>query len=68
VKRLNNDAAAKAEDWIKGFGTKQIVPAAVLSGVYKIHNLENAQNRGLTVFWAHDLQRLTDWIEQTKPA
>ena len=40
VKRLNNDAAAKAGAWLKDFGTRQVVPAAVLSGVYKLHNLE----------------------------
>ena len=68
VKRLNNDAAAKADDWIRAFGTKQVVPAAVLSGVYKIHNLENAQSRGLTIFWAHSLNHLTEWIEATKPS
>ena len=66
VKRLNNDAAAKAEAWIKDFGKLQVVPAAVLSGVYKLHNLEDAQNRGLALFWAHDLQALTDWIETTR--
>jgi hypothetical protein len=66
VKRLNNDAAAKAEVWSKDFGTRQIVPAAVLGGVYKLHNLEDAQNRGLTLFWAHDLKALTDWIETTR--
>src|SRR5690606_23962035 len=45
VKRLNNDAAAKAEQWRSDFGTVQIVPAAVLSGVYKLHNLLDAQTR-----------------------
>jgi hypothetical protein len=50
VKRLNNDAAAKAEAWIDEFGRVNIVPSAVLSGVYKTHNLTNAQNRGLTLF------------------
>jgi hypothetical protein len=67
VKRLNNDAAAKAKAWISDFGTEQIVPAAVLSGVYKIRNLEDAQTRGLTLFWAHDLAALFSWIESTKP-
>lgn len=67
VKRLNNDAAAKAEIWIRDFGTRQIVPAAVLSGVFKVHNLENAQNRGLTLFWAHDLDQLVHWISRTRP-
>jgi hypothetical protein len=68
VKRLNNDAAVKAEIWYRDFGTKQIIPVALLSGVYKIHNLENAQNRGLTLFWAHSLKYLTDWIEATRTA
>ena len=66
VKRLNNDAASKAEEWREDFGTAQIVPAAVLSGVYKLHNLENAQRRGLTLFWSHDLPELITWIESTK--
>lgn len=47
VKRLNNDAAAKAEAWLTDFGVRQVVPAAVLGGVYKLHNLEDAQNRDL---------------------
>jgi hypothetical protein len=66
VKRLNNDAAAKAEAWIDDFGKIQIVPVAVLSGVYKIHNLVDAQTRGLTLFWAHDLPALISWIESTR--
>ena len=66
VKRLNNDAAVKAEVWFRDFGTRQIVPVALLSGVYKIHNLESAQNRGLAIVWAHDLNELVQWIRQTK--
>jgi XamI restriction endonuclease len=66
VKRLNNDAAAKAEAWRVDFGTVQVVPSAVLSGVYKLHNLEDAQGRGLRLFWAHDISRLADWIARTK--
>lgn len=67
VKRLNNDAAVKAASWKLDFGLRQVVPAAVLSGVYKLHNLLDAQDRGLTLFWAHDLKPLTDWITGTKP-
>jgi hypothetical protein len=67
VKRLNNDAAVKAAVWKQDFGLLHVVPSAVLSGVYKLHNLVEAQSRGLTVFWAHDLQRLTEWIESTRP-
>lgn len=66
VKRLNNDAAAKAEEWRKDFGTVQVVASAVLSGVYKLRNLENAQHRGLHLFWAHDIAQLIGWIASTK--
>lgn len=66
VKRLNNDAASKAEAWRVDFGTAQVVPTAVLSGVYKLHNLEDAQHRGLKLFWAHDTARLTDWVGSTR--
>ena len=66
VKRLNNDAAVKAEVWRDECGKTGVVCAAVLSGVYKVHNLEDAQSRGLTLFWAHDLRSLVRWIEMTK--
>ena len=66
IKRLNNDAAVKAEFWLKHFGTAQMVPAAVLSGVYKLHHLVNAQAHGLALFWAHDLVELLSWIDQTR--
>jgi XamI restriction endonuclease len=66
VKRLNNDAAVKAEIWKSDFGLRQVVPTAVISGVYKLHNLQEAQDRGLTLFWANNLKPLTDWIGRTK--
>lgn len=66
VKRLNNDAAVKAGSWRTDFGLRQVVPTAVLSGVYKVHNLVDAQERGLTLFWAHDLKPLTEWLKSTK--
>ncbi len=62
VKRLNNDAAAKAVRWIDEFGSFATIPSVVLSGVYKTHNLIQAQNQGLTVFWAHDLDRLAEFL------
>ena len=67
VKRLNNDAAAKAVDWLKGFGTSQVVPTAVISGVFKVNNLMQAQDAGLTLFWAHDLKKLGKFIASTGP-
>ena len=66
VKRLNNDAAVKAEAWIRQFGTLQTVPTAVLSGVFKKHNLVQAQETGLTIFWANDLGPLGDFILSTR--
>jgi hypothetical protein len=66
VKRLNNDAAVKAEYWIKQFGTAQVVPAAALAGVFNVLNLEQAQTRGLCLFWSHDLARLGEFIEATR--
>ncbi len=66
VKRLNNDAAQKATIWLKRFGDRGIVPAAVISGVFKLGNLQSAQEEGLTIFWAHDLGALIDFIESTR--
>lgn len=65
VKRLNNDAAAKATVWLSEFGHLQIVPVAVLSGVYNLNNLEAAQRQGLALIWAHELPRLGEWIDST---
>lgn len=66
VKRLNNDAAVKAGIWISEFGTAQTVPAAMLSGVFKRHNLEQAQDQNLTLFWAYALDVFIGWIESAR--
>ncbi|HEX2391922.1 MAG TPA: XamI family restriction endonuclease [Solirubrobacterales bacterium] len=66
VKRLNNDAAVKATRWIEEFGTAQTVPAAVIGGVFKAHNLKAAQESGLSIFWAHKLESMLNWIETTR--
>jgi hypothetical protein len=66
VKRLNNDASAKADAWIRQFGRDGTVPTAVVSGVYKVNNLIQAQRSGLTILWAHDLAPLGAFIEATK--
>jgi len=67
IKRLNNDAAAKATTWLKEFGSKNVVPAAVLSGVFKLPHLLRAQEeQGCTIFWAHDIGAMVRWIHATK--
>ena len=67
----------KAASWVPSaaraacrlqFGALNVVPVAVLSGVYKLHNLMSAQTRGLTLYWAHDLVQLLDWIEAGRHA
>ncbi len=50
VKRLNREAASKAEAWRRDFGVTQVVPASVISGVFKLDKLHDAQRRGLTIF------------------
>lgn len=66
IKRLNNDAATKAVEWLGAFGALQCVPGAVLAGVFKLKNLEDAQAAGLTIFWAHNLDALWNFVESTK--
>ncbi len=66
IKRLNNDAAVKASIWLKEFGTRQIVPAAVISGVFELSHLKSAQEAGLSLFWSHSLEQMLSWIEGTK--
>jgi hypothetical protein len=61
------EASAKAKDWIEDFGTLGIVPSAVIAGVYNPMNLIAAQERGLTIWWSHDIPTINitammDWI------
>lgn len=62
VKRLNNDAAAKAVSWIVAFGEVNVVPCVVLSGVFNLQNLWDAQGVGLTIFWSHNLAPLARFV------
>ena len=41
---------------------------AVLAGVFNVLNLEQAQDRGLALFWSHDLDRLGEFIGSTSAA
>jgi len=68
VKRLNNDAAVKAGVWLAEFGKLNVIPTAVISGVFKVHHLDAAQDNGLTIFWANNLGPLGEFINKTKPA
>jgi hypothetical protein len=61
-KRINHEAAGKARKWLSSFGTAHLVPTAVISGVFNINNLLRAQEDGLTLFWAHDLKKLGQFV------
>lgn len=62
VKRLIRETGGKARSWRNAFG-QQVLPATVLSGVYKLANLLEAQDDiGLAIFWEHDLAPLRDFV------
>ena len=66
IKRLNNDAQVKAVNWINEFGHLSTVPAAVLSGVYDVRHLVQAQDADLTIFRTHDLDALGTVVAATR--
>jgi hypothetical protein len=61
-KRVNHEAAGKAQRWLVAFGAAGVVPAAVLGGVFKPPNLETAQTSGLALFWQHRLSDLAEFL------
>jgi hypothetical protein len=65
IKRVVNDAAAKARSWNVDYGIRQVVPAAVIGGCFNPRNLLQAQASGLTIFWSHDLAKLGAFISAT---
>ena len=65
-KRVNHEAAGKARAWTAAFWQRQVVPGAVLSGVFNPENLATAQGEGLAMFWLHRLDDLKAFIETTR--
>jgi hypothetical protein len=63
TKRIG-EASGKAKDWIEDFGRLVIVPCAVIAGVYNPGNLTAAQERGLTIWWSHDIATMMSWINE----
>jgi XamI restriction endonuclease len=62
IKRLNNDTAAKAKHFAAEAG-KIIINVALLSGVFKLSSLISAQESGLHIVWAHDLDGFIEWVK-----
>ena len=64
-KRLNHEIGDKAAVWKRSFG-ESAVPAAVLAGVFKVDNLEEAQRGGIAIFWEHDLSTLLGYADSAR--
>jgi hypothetical protein len=66
-KRLVHDTGGKAETWYRQLGAAQVIPAAVLSGVYNPANCEDVQNnKRVALFWQHRLKDLSDFVKRAK--
>lgn len=67
VKRLNRECGGKALIWRAAFGQSAIC-AAVLSGVFRLINLRDAQDSAkLTIFWEHNLEPLVQFLKEAHP-
>jgi hypothetical protein len=65
-KRLNHETGDKARTWRDAFGT-QVLPGAVLAGVFILANLISAQeNPGIAIFWEHDLRPLRQFAAEAR--
>lgn len=63
-KRVVHDTGGKAGHWYSQLGRAQILPCAVLSGVFAPANLTTAQNeKGVYLFWQHRLSDLADFVK-----
>lgn len=65
-KRVNHEAGGKATHWITKFGEALVVPAVTIAGVFNPKNLLDAQAAGLSIWWSHDLDEMTAWIDSTR--
>lgn len=65
-KRIDHEAAGKARARFAGFGKRQIVPVAVIGGVFGPANLEAAQAEGLAIVWSHRLRDMAEFVESTR--
>lgn len=65
VKRLNRETGGKADLWRRAFG-EQVLPGAVLSGVFRLKNLQDAQRSRIALFWDHKLSELFSFIESAR--
>ncbi len=62
-KRLNHETVNKRDEWERGFAA-QAYTGAVLGGVFRPLNVLAAQERGVFVFWEHDLAPLAEFLKE----
>jgi len=66
-KRLVHDTGGKAAHWYSQLGRAQVIPSAVLSGVYSTANLQDVQeNKDVYLFWQHRLADLATFVKKVK--
>jgi hypothetical protein len=62
VKRLLRETDGKSRQWTAAYGD-HVVTWAVLAGVFKLHNLIDAQqSHRVSIFWEHNLAPLIDFL------
>jgi hypothetical protein len=60
-KRVNREVGGKAEGWRRQFGASTLT-GVVLAGVFDLTCLRTVQDRGVFIFWEHDLLPLGDFV------
>jgi len=61
VKRIN-DIIKKATAWQAHWGSF-VVTAALLQGVVKPKDVQRLADNGIAVFWSHDLEAFSEWLD-----
>jgi len=66
-KRLVHDTGGKATIWIDQLGRANVIPCAVMSGVFSPANCELVQNdKGVYLFWDFRLEDIAAFIDGTR--
>lgn len=66
-KRVSREVEGKAGRWRTKFGEPSVVIAIMLDGNFDLGTLTRFQDEGYFIFWAHDYQRLVDFVNAHTP-
>ena len=61
-KRINKEVAQDALDWVRRFGSDNLVPAAAIQGVFSPRYILQAQETPVVFFLGHRLDDLSAFI------